>query len=211
MGRFMNVIEVFLFVNPLGSECYETEKMIMNFSDERDEKVKVRFVPLLNFHTLGQHMKDQNIAGASLEMRNQMYNESYHASLAFQAAAMQGKKKGRQFLLALQKSVVKLRKEFSKETVMNAAEEVNLDIEMFEEDLESDLAKNAFTKDQKLAQEMAVTEAPTCVVFQSNGEEPGHRIESTITKQLLHGLCDSKEADTPKFNSLKNKYTLEMV
>lgn len=54
-----NIIEIFLFVNPLGTTCYETEKTIEAFSNERDEKVKVRFIPLLNFHTVGNIMKEK--------------------------------------------------------------------------------------------------------------------------------------------------------
>lgn len=196
-----NVIEVFLFVNPLDSECYETEKMMEKFSSERNEKVRLRFIPLLNFQTIGQHLREQNIAGASLDMRNRLYEEFYHASLAFQAASMQGKKKGRQFLLALQKAIVVDHQDFSKETVLEVAQKVNLDMEMFEEDLISDLAKNAFTKDQKLAQEMSVKQASSCVIFQNSTQEVGYRIESTITKQLLHGLCDEKVADNPKSES----------
>lgn len=206
-----NVIEVFLFVNPLGSECYETEKMMEKFSSERNEKVRLRFIPLLNFQTIGQHLREQNIAGASLDMRNRLYEEFYHASLAFQAASMQGKKKGRQFLLALQKAIVVDHQDFSKETVLEVAQKVNLDMEMFEEDLISDLAKNAFTKDQKLAQEMSVKQASSCVIFQNSTQEVGYRIESTITKQLLHGLCDEKVADNPKSESSLSPVTLQMV
>jgi predicted DsbA family dithiol-disulfide isomerase len=206
-----NIIEVFLFVNPLGPECYETEKLILGFSKERDEKVRLRFIPLVNFHTIGHQINVQNIEGATLEMRNKLYNDSYHASLAFQAASMQGKKKGRQFLLALQKAVVELKKEFNKQTVLTVAEEVNLDMEMFEEDLTSDLAKNAFTKDQKLAQEMSVSQAPSCVVFQDMDKEIGYRIDSSLTEQLLHGLCDTKEKDNPKFEELRTKFTLQTV
>lgn len=204
------LIEVFLFVNPLGTECYETEKTILKFSDERNEKVRVRFIPLLNFHTIGKQMEQRDMKDTTLEMRNKFYTESYHASLAFQAASMQGKKKGRQFLLALQKAVVELKKEFSTETIKEAAREVKLDMEMFEEDLSSDLAKNAFTKDQKLAQEMAVKDAPSCVIFQGADKEFGYRIESSITKQLLHGLCESEE-DSPGIQETKDKYRFQMV
>lgn len=206
-----NVIEVFMFVNPLGSECYETGKMIVNFSNERNEKVRLRFVPLLNFQTIGQHLRDQNITGASIDMRNRLYEEFYHASLAFQAASMQGKKKGRQFLLALQKAIVIDKQAFSKEAVVEAAKDAKLDMEMFEEDLLSDLVKNAFTKDQKLAQEMSVNQAPSCVIFQHSSQELGYRIESTITKQLLHGLCDEKADDTPKHEGTLSNVTLQMV
>lgn len=207
---FKNLIEVFLFVNPLGSECYETEKTILTFSDERDENVRVRFIPLLNFHTMGKHIEHQEKNGVSLEIRNKHYTESYQTCLAFQAASMQGKKKGRKFLLELQKAVVELKNNFSKKIVLEAASNAKLDIETFEEDLASDLVKRSFVNDQKLAQEMSVREAPSCVIFQNTDREYGYRIESTITTQLLHGLC-KEETDTPKTQETKSRFKFQMV
>ena len=91
---FLNdIIEVFLFVNPLGRTCYESEKLVEAFSAERDEKVKVRFVPILNIRSIGNLVKGNY--DSSLSNRNQLYTDSYNASLAFQAASMQGRKKGR--------------------------------------------------------------------------------------------------------------------
>ena len=185
-----NMIEVFLFVNPLGPTCYETEKIIESFSNERDEKVKVRFIPLLNFHTIGNIMKERG--NQTLSNRNQLYTDSFHASLAFQAASMQGKKKGRKFLMALQDKVIHEGKEVTKELFIQIAELIKLDIEMFEEDFESDLTKAAFKKDQKLAQEMEIENAPSCVLFAGGDDEYGYRLDTSITKQLLHGFSDER-------------------
>lgn len=185
-----NIIEVFLFVNPLGPTCFETEKLIESFSNERDEKVKVRFIPLLNFHTIGSMVKETD--NHTLSNRNQIYTDSFHASLAFQAASMQGKKKGRKFLMALQDKVVVEGKEVTKELFTQIAELINLDLEMFEEDFESDFSKNAFKKDQKLAQEMNIQNAPSCVLYSGNNQDYGYRVDTSITKQLLHGFCDEK-------------------
>lgn len=210
MSLFMTCIELFLFVNPLGSECYETGKTIMHFSKEREENIRIRFVPLLNFYTFGEHMKKQKLKGTSLQIRNQLYKQSYHASLAFQAASMQGKKKGRQFLLGLQRVIIECKRDFSKATLFDVAEQVKLDLDMFEEDLESDLIKNTFSKDQKLAQEMAITRAPSCVI-QCPDQPTGYRIETAITKQLLHGLCDEKKEELLQAQKQSTKQSLQMV
>ncbi|GAB2479082.1 hypothetical protein GCM10008929_01140 [Alkalibacterium psychrotolerans] len=185
-----NIIEVFLFVNPLGPNCFETEKLIETFSTERNEKIKLRFVPLLNFKSIGDMMKERNIS--SLTNRNKLYTDSYHASLAFQAASMQGKKKGRNFLMTLQHLVIEEGKEVTKELLVHIASLVKLDLDMFEEDLESDLSKKAFNKDQTLAMEMDVTNAPSCVVYSNNDLRQGYRIDQSITKQILHGLCNDQ-------------------
>lgn len=185
-----NIIEVFLFVNPLGSTCFETESMIESFSNERDEKVKVRFIPLLNFHTIGNMVKETE--NPTLANRNQLYTESFHASLAFQAASMQGRKNGRKFLMALQDKVLNEGKEVTKELFTQIAELIKLDIEMFEEDIQSDFSKVAFNKDQNLAQEMNIQNAPSCVLYSGNNDNYGYRVDTSFTKQSLHGFCDEK-------------------
>ncbi|MFO8069061.1 MAG: DsbA family protein [Alkalibacterium sp.] len=185
-----NIIEVFLFVNPLGPTCFETERIIESFSSERDEKVNVRFIPLLNFHTIGNIIKETD--NPTLAHRNQLYTDSFYASLAFQSASMQGRKKGRNFLMALQGKVINEGKEVTKELFTEIAELIKLDLEMFEEDIQSDFSKSAFKKDQSLAQEMNIQNAPSCVLYSGNNDDYGYQVENSITKQLLHGFCDEK-------------------
>lgn len=206
---FLNdIIEVFLFVNPLGSTCFETEQLIESFSTERDEKVKVRFVPLLNIRSIGNMIKGET--NASLSNRNQLYTDSYHASLAFQAASMQGKKKGRKFLMTLQHKVINDGLQVTEELLMEIADIINLDIEMFEEDLNSEFSKKAFNNDQKLALDMNITEIPSCVVYSNKDSKNGYRIDASITKQLLHGLCND-QAKTYNETAPKHLSLFQMV
>ncbi|MDN6730323.1 MAG: DsbA family protein, partial [Alkalibacterium sp.] len=172
--------------------CYETEKTIEAFSNERDEKVKVRFIPLLNFHTVGNIMKEKK--DQTLSNRNMFYTDSFNASLAFQAASMQGKKKGRKFLMLLQDKVINDNKEVTRDLFIQIAKAINLDVEMFEEDIDSELTKTAFKKDQKLAQEMEIENAPSCILYAGCDSTCGYMMDTTITKQLLHGFSDENLA-----------------
>lgn len=205
-----NTIEIFLFINPLGRKSFEAEEMIESFSKEREEKVKVRFIPLLNFRSVKKQLLDEKINPTSVDHRNKLYTDSFNASLAFAAASMQGKKKARNFLMILQNNIMENRNVLSRNVVMESAQTAKLDLEMFEEDLNSDLAKRAFTKDQKLAQEMAVQDTPACVLFNDSDEEYGYRIDSVISKQLLHGLC-SDQALSAEDSDIKTKYRFQTV
>ncbi|WP_080146147.1 DsbA family protein [Marinilactibacillus piezotolerans] len=205
-----NTIEIFLFINPLGRKSFEAEEMIESFSKEREEKVKVRFIPLLNFRSVKKQLLDEKTNPTSVDHRNKLYTDSFNASLAFAAASMQGKKKARNFLMILQNSIMENRNVLSRNVVMESAQSAKLDLEMFEEDLNSDLAKRAFTKDQKLAQEMAVQDTPACVLFNDSDEEYGYRIDSVISKQLLHGLC-SDQALSTEDSDIKTKYRFQTV
>ncbi|EXJ22885.1 GTP pyrophosphokinase domain protein [Alkalibacterium sp. AK22] len=201
------VVEVFLFVNPLGPNCYESEKLVESFSAERNEKVKVRFIPLLNLRSI-KNLVNEGHTGTTKD-RNELYAASYDASLAFQAASFQGKKMGRKFLMELQKLVVEGNQVVSSSLFLEIAETISLDIEMFQEDLESEFSKKAFNKDQKLAMDMNVTEAPSCVIYSSKDTRQGYRVESSITKQMLHGLCDDQlEKSGLSYQNLANVFQM---
>ncbi|MFL2117462.1 DsbA family protein [Marinilactibacillus psychrotolerans] len=205
-----NVIELFLFINPLGTNSFDAEETVEAFSKEREEKVKISFIPLLNFNSVKKQLISEKNGLTSIENRNKMYTDSFNASLAFAAASMQGKKKARKFLMTLQKNIIENNNTFSKSLVLKSAQAAKLDIEMFEEDFNSDLVKTAFTKDQKLAQEMSVQDTLACVLFTGTGEKYGYRVDSILSKQLLHGLC-SNNPIPPEISEIKNKYKFQTV
>lgn len=189
------MIEIFLFVNPLGDDCYETEKTILSFADERKEKVNVRFIPHINFKIIDNQINQKLSRKKSLEIRNNIFNQSYNASLAFHAASMQGKKKGNRFFLNLQKQLFDNNIELTNELIIDTAYELDLDIEMFLEDWDSDLAKQTFSKNQKLAHEMSITGTPACIINCQPDSEYAYRLESTIEKSVLHNICGTPESE----------------
>jgi len=196
------MIEIFLFVNPLGDDCYESGKTIISFANERKEKVNIRFIPYINFRIINNQLNHNLSRKKTLEIRNLLFNQSYDTSLAFHAASMQGKKKGNQFFLNLQQQLFDYNKELTNELIISTAYDLNLDMEMFLEDWDSDLAKQAFSKNQKLAHEMSITDTPTCVVNYEFNSEHAYRIESTIEKKILHKLCNTSNLDSNMDNNV---------
>lgn len=205
------LIEIYLFVNPLGRACYQSEKTIAEFAKERNEKVRVRFVPFLNFQTISKQLEEENIKGAGLELRNQMYTDSYRACLGFAAASMQGKKMGRTFLLALQEAVIGQKQPVTLNLFEKIAEDIGLDMEMFQEDLDSEWSKSAFLSDQKLAREMNIQDTPSCVIYLNSDKESGYMIDSVVNKQLLHGLCEAEQTASEEAREAKKKYHFQFV
>ena len=47
------MVEIYLFVNPLGGVCLEIEKEIIQLSVNDKKKIQLRFIPLLNMKTIG--------------------------------------------------------------------------------------------------------------------------------------------------------------
>ncbi len=44
------MVEIYLFVNPLGGVCLEIEKEIIQLSVNDKKKIQLRFIPLLNLN-----------------------------------------------------------------------------------------------------------------------------------------------------------------
>ena len=104
------MIEIYLFVNPLGKYCFEMEQQLLQFIEEEygtpsKEKMQFRFLPLVNLQTIGDVMQQKGISQNNLEERNHLFSMTYSAALDCKAAQFQGKKKGRRFLIKLQEAV----------------------------------------------------------------------------------------------------------
>ncbi|WP_051237692.1 DsbA family protein [Lacticigenium naphthae] len=197
------IMEIFLFVNPLGPRCYETEKIVLDFVQERNEKVKLRFIPFVNFHTISTQLSLHPIKETTIETRNKLYMDTYETALAFTAVSMQGKNIGRQFLMALQKSLIEQQNKVSNKLISEIISSLPIDTEMFLEDWHADFTKQLFLKDQKIAREMDVSQTPSLVLFSSMSSDYGSVIESTVSKEVLHGLCDSQNQKIHNLSSKK--------
>lgn len=195
-SHFKQVTEVYLFINPLGSACYEVEKGLLDFVESREEKVHFHFIPVHNFKTFSDYMKAKRLPKNDLNLRNELFFQVYDACLAYAAASMQGKKKGRVFLMNLQQAITVENQPFSQKLIQETAQKAKLDIPMFLEDKKSEFAKTVFESDQKIAREMQVLSTPSCVVFSDQTKNHGVLIEEEITIELLQELCN--EADTAK-------------
>lgn len=187
-----NVLEVYLFVNPLGARCMRSERNIMKLADHLNQKVSFQFVPLLN-----QQIVEQALASShpTLEQRNACFDTYYQAVLAYKAALFQGKRKGRQFLLNLQSAVITRHEALSEDLTLQAARDCRLDLEMFQEDCQSDLAKQAFQTDQKLAAEMKIEHSSSAVIFNCDVSQYGLLLND-VTYEALCDVCENQGVAT---------------
>lgn len=99
------MVEIYLFVNPLGGVCLEIEKEIIQLSVNDKKKIQLRFIPLLNMKTINEFLSRQHIPINDIKRRNRIFEDLYSAALDYKAAQLQGRKKGRQLLIGLQKAV----------------------------------------------------------------------------------------------------------
>lgn len=202
------VIEIFLFVDPLGKRCNNVRKVISNFKTERPERIKLRVIPMVNFNKVYRHTKRQSVQSHSsvVEQNNKFSANTYQACLAFHASAMQGKRMAHKFLAVLQEQVVEEGFSYSEELMYNIVRNIGLDVDTFTEDYESEFTKKIYQKNLNLAGEMKVRSTPSLVIYRD--DEPGVRLNKGIENEMLHSICGIENA-LKNFSSNDHEITTE--
>lgn len=185
--------EVFLYINPLCSYCLKVERSIIDFTRKNNIDTQYHFVTTFNMATITDYMLMKGYKPADLEKRNEVTENIYEAALLYKAAACQGNKKARNFLMNIQNEVNVLDKPFNEETFKLAVDKSGLDFKAIITEKNSEAVKRAVKKDQELTCEMRIEKAPTVVVFDDdNPQQPGLMInkfgsdtsENTINDNL---------------------------
>ncbi len=186
------LVEIYLFVDPLGRRCNSARKIINRFREDHMEKIKLRIIPIVNAKkVLGYARKNQlKKLDSFVDKNNRLSTNTYQACLAFHASTMQGKKTGHEFLTELQSAVVENQEPFTEKLVFGIAEDMEtLDLEMFKEDYRSDFAKSIYQRNLKLAAEMNIQKTPSCVIIKNGVESDAIRVDREIEDELLHAIC----------------------
>lgn len=166
--RYLPVLEVSLFVNPLGTRCFNCEQDLLRADHQLpDLDLTFNFIPLVNMHTIEQTLRLYNVA-PTLANRQRVSATLYQVTLDYKAALFQGRKRGRQFLLGLQKALIDEGQNYSADLAYQVAKDNGLDLAMFMEDRQGELSQQAFKDDQRIANELGVAESTTAVIYDSN-------------------------------------------
>ena len=168
------LIEIYLFVNPLGKHCAEAEKLLIDFTSTRSEKIDLTIIPLINQRMITATFEQQTI---ELETRNHYFRLAYTIALDFKAAQIQGKKGARQFLLALQHQLLNEGTPYSESLIKQLFLQTGGDYAMFKEDRHSALIKDLFLKDQCTARDFHVYKQTSAVIYNCYREEDGLLLE----------------------------------
>lgn len=188
------MIEIYLFVNPLGRVCLNMEKQVLKLMKQEHKKIQLRLIPLMNLQTISSFMERRNLATADTLKRNKVTEDVYAAALDFEAAQLQGKKRARDFLIALQEAVTIKGRPYSAALTLELFEKVGGDVEMFIEDRASDLVIETFAQDQQIAREMNIKAHPSAVIYNYACERDyGVLVEDCQTIKEITELCRTSE------------------
>ena len=189
------IFDCYLFINPLGKQCYKCEQEVMKFIKRTPHKVHVHFLPFHNFKSVTQYMKNNQLNVKNIDLRNEIYTKIYDASLSYKAALLQGKKLGRAFLMELQTQLHLLHKEYTPELLQEIIQTIGLDEKMFYEDKASKLVHQEYEKDQQIAQEMMVETNPSLVIFDNLNQQYGVILHQNINADIIEHVCENLHHD----------------
>ena len=189
------IFDCYLFINPLGKQCYKCEQEVMKFIERTPHKVHVHFLPFHNFKSVTQYMKNNQLNDKNIDLRNEIYTKIYDASLSYKAALLQGKKLGRAFLMELQTQLHLLHKEYTPELLQEIIQIIGLDEKMFYEDKASKLVHQEYEKDQQIAQEMMVETNPSLVIFDNLNQQYGVILHQNINADIIEHVCENLHHD----------------
>lgn len=191
------LLEVFMFVNPIGGVCLDTESNIIQSLNNHQQKARINVVPLTNLQIVTDYLRRSNLNLHDLELRNHIANVTYQSLLDYKAASFQGKKKAREFLLNLQKHINKDHEKYSDELVNQAATEAKLEIETFNDDRHSKLVKELCEADRQLASELKVSCTPSTVLvdYRHNIDGDGILIEGHVDRHLMDQIIEDRLHD----------------
>lgn len=207
------MIEIYLFVNPLGGVCLDIEKDILHLVETENKKIQFRFIPLLNMRTINHLLSLFNVPSNDIQKRNELFETIYSAALDYKAAQLQGKKKGRQLLIGLQNAVAKNKIPYSPELSERLFVEAGGDLEMYRIDRQSDFVKESFQTDQQIAGEMGIEKHPSAVVYNYACERDyGVLVEDCDSMEEIKQLCETTDEMLQNFhNNLELKHKSEQI
>ncbi|WP_195852528.1 DsbA family protein [Aerococcus sanguinicola] len=185
-----HVFELFLFVNPMGSNCHSCEEEVLDFMEHTDKRVYYRFIACNDFRLFNEYLKQKNWTKLSLGERNRLYCHMHQIAVGYKAALLQGKKVGRQFLMTMQEHFGLAEEEFTKERMLELAKEARVDLEMWQEDIDSGSALKSYHTDLKIAQQMKIRSNPSLVIFDNLDFRYSLKLDQDITKDNLDYITD---------------------
>lgn len=180
-----NVLEIHLFVNPLGTRCLNSERDVLAVERQLQTKVSYQFIPLINMKTIQQTLNFYNLPHCRLKERQCISCMLYQTALDFKAASFQGGQHGRKYLVNVQKIMSDRTVNYTDEVVKKIAKLAGLDWETFLEDRQSQMVRKSLQKDQAMADDLGVSATPTAIVLDTNDPDYSLLIHDFTYQSLI--------------------------
>lgn len=175
-------IEMYVFIDPLCSECWALEPYLKKLYVEYGRFFTIKHVisgqlTALNSNGLNKNKQKKQSSFTHFPSNHKEIDYPWVPALAIKAAELQGKKASKQFIRKIQETLFFDKQNICNEDVLlRCASDAALDIEEFQKDLFSNTSKRALQCDLHLAYEMEVDYTPTIVLFNQEVEDEGVKL-----------------------------------
>lgn len=204
------MFEIFLFINPIGIYCYDTEKLIRNTVDELGIDVCYHYIPIANVCLVKDDIIRRRKDGQKLPDISSISTATYEALRNYHAIKLSyGNKKARRYLYELQKHLSKDVSVYSPELFQKIIDKLNIKASTISTIKQGDYLRASIEDDQKLANQWNIKSTPTIVLFDENDDQNGVLLDGPVSQQgLVTLLMPGCEKDFSDFLSLQNHLRL---
>lgn len=204
------MFEIFLFINPIGIYCYDTEKLIRNTVDELGIDVCYHYIPIANVCLVKDDIIRRRKDGQKLPDISSISTVTYEALRNYHAIKLSyGNKKARRYLYELQKYLSKDASVYSPELFQKIIDKLNIKASTINTIKQGDYLRASIEDDQKLANQWNIKSTPTIVLFDENDDQNGVLLDGPVSQQgLVTLLMSGCEKDFSDFLSLQNHLRL---
>lgn len=203
-------VELYIFIDPLCPEAFAVQSTLRKLQLEYEHYFTWRYVlstELTSLNCLGNRTKGC-VSGDELDITHPVL-----PSIAIKAAELQGKRAGSRYLTKLQEvAALKTRNVNSHSTLLEIAQEINLDMNEFAVDFGSKEAARAFQCDLYITREMDVHEVPSIVFFNECIEDEGLKVSGSysyeVYEHVLQEMIGEKiiRQPLPSMDELFNRF-----
>jgi thioredoxin-related protein len=204
------MFEIFLFINPIGIYCFDTEKLIRNTVDELGIDVCYHYIPIANVCLVKDDMIRRRQDGQKSSDISSISTATYEALRNYHAIKLSyGNKKARRYLYELQKHLSKDASVYTPELFQKIIDKLNIKASTINAIKQGDYLKASIEDDQKLANQWNVKSTPTIVLFDENDDQNGVLLDGPVSQQdLVTLLMPGYEKDFSDFLPLQNHLRL---
>ncbi|WP_261806380.1 DsbA family protein [Lapidilactobacillus luobeiensis] len=188
------MLEIFMFANPIGGLCLNTEVNIIRGLKQHKLKVQPNLVPITNMNVVTDFLKRNHLDTRDLVLRNQVMAITFQSMLDYKAASFQGNKKARAFTMSLQDHLNEGLDCYSEALIKLIAHEVHLDEATFFADRQSQLAKDLCEADRQLANNLGVKKTPSTVFidYREVVDGDGILVNGAVTPELINQILNKQ-------------------
>ena len=193
------MFEIFLFVNPIGVYCYDTEVSVKKTVDELDISSSFHFVPITNSKVIKDDIIRRKTCGQTIDDIPEYTMAAYQALRNYHAIKLEyGNKKARCYLVSLQKAVSKDFSVYSQDLPKKVAVDLGLNYKRICDSNINKYIDDSIEQDKELARKFNIQTIPTTIFFNESGDDNGLLVEGTIAHDKLLALLKNSYCRDPQ-------------